>query len=162
MLVGYEREFFVFEHGCVAEATVDRRYRDKSSRWKRGYLVEARGCPGSTPAIALSAYEKALYTLKNLVENKRQTLFLAAELPTKRGIIPAGFHVHFGLRAGEDAQAFVRALETHFGGLIARYKRDVEPKFALEKKPWGFEFRRLPATVDPVELTKVLSKIWPN
>lgn len=162
MLVGYEREFFVFENGRVARAKVSRDYRDKQSRFRAGFLVEARGCPASLPQHALEAYNKALTVLKHEAERYHQTLFLAAELPTPEGLVQAGLHIHFGLRAGENASLLQLALEQHFGDLITKYQRHHNPNLENEKKLWGFEFRRLPATANIERVVEILTKNWPK
>lgn len=169
MTFGYENEFFLLKDGKVLEQVPD--YHIPHDAY--GILAEVRSEPFENPFDTLKSYYAKLKELEALVAKHDCTLHNIAEHPiasSGRKLETAGFHIHFGKQW--DITTVTYGLNNQYvappdiAAIIARLNRRFEPYYkGIQRHPhhWrpkahGWEYRRLPATVDPAMVTLVLAE----
>ena len=165
MKFGYENEYFL--------QTADGKFVDVPDySWPHddmGHLVEVRSDPHENPFEVLKSFEERKAELERLVATKNLKLVCMAEWkPFKE---TAGFHIHFSSPALDGlnyriSHAYQSRAPADIATIIERLDKRFEPHWKGVKrhpqwwrtKPYGWEYRRLPATVDPLVVTQVLAE----
>jgi hypothetical protein len=147
MTYGYEVEYFVTNaEGAVLKAAPRFLPRDG-----KGILVEARGSYYPSPSDAESSLLDEFKRISRLAHSHGLSLLKLAEHEGET----AGFHVHFGDSRQIDMPFWIVLLNRHFCvdiGLAGRRRSQ------YRMKPYGFEYRSLPATIRPCEVTACLNE----
>lgn len=176
MKTGFENEYFVARPDGTFLQTVPYDLPDDAA----GTLVEARSKPFEDPFDTLSSFEAARLALEAAVTAKGLVMKCLATCPTviwNGAPETAGFHIHFsndtwrGLPASHHTSNW-RNLHDAPPKEIAEMLRDLDRVFkplytgvvrhrdAWRPKSWGWEYRRLPATVDPHIVAKRLAELY--
>ena len=163
MKFGYENEYFLqnVDGKFVAVPNYSWPHDDY------GWLVEVRSDPHENPFEVLKSFNERYIELEALVATKKLKLANLAQTPNDT----AGFHIHFstpewdGLRsrishtdqskAPADIASIIQRLDKRFESYWKGVKR--HPDW-WRTQPHGWEYRRLPATVDPLIITQVLAE----
>ena len=165
MKFGYENEYFLQR----ADGTIIRVPNNPWPQDAAGYLVEVRSDPHENPFHVLESFKQKYDELVKLVATANLKLSCMAEW--KPFNETAGFHIHFstpewdGLRsrtsytdqsaAPADIASIIQRLDKRFEKYWTGVKR--HPHW-WRTQPHGWEYRRLPATVDPLIITQVLAE----
>ena len=163
MKFGYENEYFLQRADGEFVGVPDYSWPHDDL----GYLVEVRSDPFENPFEVLKSFNQKYTELAALVATKDLKLVNLAQ--TKYDT--AGFHIHFsthewdGLRdrishadqskAPADIASIIQRLDKRFESHWKGVKR--HPHY-WRTQPHGWEYRRLPATVDPLVVTQVLAE----
>jgi hypothetical protein len=170
MTFGYENEFFVKDQATGKIITDLPHYVPQDAY---GVLAEVRSEPNSDPRQTLWSYNKKLDELKIIVSQFGGVLSNIREYQLERRLETAGFHIHFSTPEWEkliqqgyftgtqppppDITAVIATLDGKFKPHFNGIKR--HPHF-WRPKTHGWEYRRLPATVTPQLITKVLLEVF--
>lgn len=157
MTFGFEGEYFLADKAgnIVYNVPIDLP-RDAANT-----LVEVRGEPATHPLQAALNYKDAYDKLKRDVESRDLKLVCKDEhhYPKDqphwfRGSREtAGLHIHFGGEDAPTAAALLPKLDKVFAHLT---KGRETAYYATRPKPWGWEYRRLPATADLMDVVTIL------
>jgi len=183
---GFEREFFLSNGKTFVFLPKDTKIPHDNC----GYLAEARGNPSNSPWYASRLYYSAVDQLDWLCHtnglklvNINETVFdplFVQEIKSKWGIKRnstakfliggkkyeyrnrAGFHVHF-----ETKGFFTRKLRINIiKQMDAAFAKEISESQRIsgeyEFKPYGFEYRCLPANINVNKLVNVLEKLQTN
>ena len=165
MKFGYENEYFLQKADGSIVAVTEYTWPHDAA----GYLVEVRSDPHENPFQVLESFKQKYNELEKLVATKDLKLACLAEWKPLNET--AGFHIHFStpewdglrMRISHDDQLNVPA---DIGAIIQRLDKRFQSHWKGVKRhphwwrtqPYGWEYRRLPATVDPVIITQVLAE----
>lgn len=128
-----------------------------------GHLVETRSLPYNASSAVLESFlerrELLAAQLSNL--NLRMVTKDSHTYPNKTET--AGFHIHFSKQdkdnsvwwSPDELQAIISKIKAEFGAVG---KIRTVPFEETRQKPYGWEYRRLPATIDPANVAKWLMK----
>lgn len=171
MTFGFENEYFMKKDGQIV-------YLPDSSipHDAMGWLAEVRSDPHDNPFKTLASFNEKHAELIEQVAKFGCTLECLAEVPFKD---KAGFHIHFGSDSQvlkglheirehhygdwkhDDPPAEVKKMMKKLDAKCEKYYKDVKRHPHLWRpQPWGWEYRRLPATVDPVEVTAIVAELF--
>lgn len=169
MKFGYEMEFFL-RHALTGEIVYDVP-RDLPHD-AAGTLVEARSAAHQGLLVVETSLRDDIARLDKLVQAKGYALWnidhfdYPVEKPHSfRGLLEtAGMHIHFD--GTENRDLIIADLNARFEQVIKDAKRDTRrtgnDTKGYRNKPYGWEYRMLPATVDPSFVTEVLTQVFFN
>ena len=163
MKFGYENEYFLQKADGTLVLVPDYNWPHDAA----GYLVEVRSDPHENPFQVLESFKQKYDELVALVATKELKLANLAQTPHET----AGFHIHFStpewhglstrishqdqLNVPADINTIIKRLDERFESHWKGVKR--HPHW-WRTQPHGWEYRRLPATVDPLIITQVLAE----
>ena len=148
MTIGFECEYFLgTKYGLVHP--VPRRYpRDGTQN-----LVEVRSTWYRSPLDTLDSFLAEHTRLTKLVERDGYMLINLPAAALGNKVETAGFHIHFSTPVTPQ---HIAQLDAVFGVHVLSMSR----KFGwFRRKPHGFEYRSLSATVSPREVAELLLKV---
>lgn len=132
-----------------------------------GHLVETRSLPYNSSSATLDSFLERREALERQLHNLNLWMVTKDSHQYPNKTETAGFHLHFskqgieesnfggpGWASGELAE-IVSKIEAEFGpvGKIRTVPREV-----WRFKPYGWEYRRLPASINPADVAKWLMK----
>lgn len=128
-----------------------------------GHLVETRSLPYSASSAVLESFLERREALERQLHNLNLWMVTKDlhQYPNKTE--NAGFHLHFSKQGDERWQSwsneerddFIQRIEAEFGKLG---KIRTVPLERTRTKPYGWEYRRLPASINPADVAKWLLK----
>jgi hypothetical protein len=168
MTFGFENEYFLRnKDGKILEQIPS--YNLPYDNY--GVLVEVRSDPCENPLQTLASFNAKYTELEAMIAKYDCTLANLNEHPISdyRKKETAGFHIHFGQATWHgnmcpandplpDMMKLIERLDIRFETFYKGIQR--HPHW-FRSKPYGFEYRRLPATIDPMVVTQVLvEEFW--
>lgn len=183
MKIGFENEYFVAD---VADGKFLANVPHDLPHDAAGTLVEARSAAYDDPFATLKSFDEKLKDLEQAVVKRGYTLCCLDVCDKVASIYggpeTAGFHIHFSDDGWNRASwptshhtsafqhqhdnppktiaAMIEQLDAEFKEFYTGIKRC---KHNWRPKTWGWEYRRLPATVDPhVVATRLAGLYYPQ
>lgn len=172
MKFGYENEFFLLDkHGEILHQVPSYKLPYDA----HGTLVEVRSEAFENPYQTLASYNAKKAELEAAVAefgctlhniNEHQVMHSYPRLET------AGFHIHFGANFGLNYDHYYNPIVPPdikvVADMITQLDEAFKPYYTgvnrhphiWRVKPYGFEYRRLPATTSAVTITQVLDKLF--
>lgn len=147
MTFGYEVEYFLSRNGQILKTVPQSYPRDGSQK-----LIEARSQYYVTPK---DTEQSLLREIHRLSAKTKRDGFEIVQLNHHDGET-AGFHVHFGSNKHIDMPMIINELDLSFEREILSAKR---LKSLYRMKPYGFEYRSLPATVSSTAVTNIIERL---
>lgn len=125
-----------------------------------GHLVETRSLPYSSSSAVLESFIQQREILEARLHNINLWMVTKDQHDYPGKTEFAGFHLHFSKDdlspwGPEALSAIVARIEAEFG---PQKKIRTYPPEATRFKPYGWEYRRLPATINPADVAKWLMK----
>ena len=147
---GFECEGWITDTDGRFVLSVPARY----PRDAMGDLTEIRSLWYPDPGATLASFVTKREELSKLLKRDKLTLVIRDEVPESYSRT-AGFHIHFSRPDGKqmDIPKMMATLARRFEGTMRPL--GIPPE-AYRMKPYGWEWRRLPASVDPELVARVL------
>ena len=128
-----------------------------------GHLVETRSLPYNSSSATLESFLERRELLEMQLSNLNLRMVTKDTHTYPYKTETAGFHLHFSKHEDQRSQAwldeerkvFIQRIEAEFGKIG---KIRAVPYEAIRLKPYGWEYRRFPATIDPADVAKWLLK----
>jgi hypothetical protein len=177
MKIGFENEYFVQDKDGTYLSQVPYDLPHDAA----GTLVEVRSEPADDPTLVLTSFKSRYAELERAIINKGYTLanlavcdtvFFAGHKET------AGFHIHFSNPKWDRTQwppnhygreadwhdnppKEIAAMMEQLDGVFKKYYDGIpRHPHTWRPKTWGWEYRRLPATVEPGIVAKRLTELY--
>lgn len=135
-----------------------------------GHLVETRSLPYNSSSAVLESFIERRELLESQLQNLNLRMVTKDEHAYTNGSREtAGFHLHFSKHGVEESNfGFVGPgwENDELTSVIARLEAEFRPLGKIRTvaidtwryKPYGWEYRLLPATIDPADVAKWLMK----
>lgn len=160
---GFECEYFLGDStGEILYSVPSRFPRDAA-----GHLIESRSKWYADPLATLSSLLEEDIRLEELAASQGLNVvrlprykYSGRTSSQGRPEETAGFHIHFSCDGKQmDLPQMITLLNKRFAGEISSAGRDGSYPEHYRMKPHGWEYRRLPATINPREVAKYL-RTW--